>query len=131
MQLKHIFKQLLVLTIHHQHQEHDISNKASQSCFASGLNFTQIPKIKSFAPCKMGLAKFNEPVTMQLIAVQGIYCKAEADMVGPIQTSAFNNKYIITAIDYMSKNIEDAAVLSTSSKTTADFSYRETVCRHG
>ncbi|KAA6418197.1 MAG: hypothetical protein FRX49_11855 [Trebouxia sp. A1-2] len=74
----------------------------------------------------MGLAKFNEPVTMQLIAVQGIYCKAEADMVGPIQTSAFNNKYIITAIDYMSKNIEDAAVLSTSSKTTADFSYRET-----
>lgn len=87
--------------------------------------------IRACAPCKIGLAKFNEPVTMQPIAVQGIYHKVGIDMIGPIQTSASNNKYIITAIDYMSKNIEAAAVSNKHSKTTAEFLFKDIVCRHG
>ncbi len=87
--------------------------------------------VKSGAPCKLGSSKFNEPVTMQPIAVQGIYHKVGVDMIGPIQTSKSNNKYIITAIDYMSKNIEAAALPNKNSKTTADFFFRDIVCRHG
>lgn len=87
--------------------------------------------VKSCAPCKLGLAKFNEPVTMQPITVQGIYHKVGVDMIGPIQTSASGNKYIVTAIDYMSKNIEATAVPDKSSKTTAEFFYKDIICRHG
>ena len=87
--------------------------------------------VKSCAPCKLGLAKFNEPVTMQPIAVQGIYHKVGIDMIGPIQVSLSGNKYIITAIDYMSKNIEAVAVPNKNSKTTAEFFYRDIICRHG
>lgn len=61
---------------------------------------------KQCDPCKLGLAKFNEPVEIQPIAVQGIYHKVGIDMIGPIQTSESGNRYIITAVDYMSKNIE-------------------------
>ena len=87
--------------------------------------------LKTCDPCKMGLAKFNEPVEMQPIAVQGIYHKVGIDMIGPLQTSKSGHKYIITAVDYMSKNIEAQAVANKSSKTTAEFFYRDIVCRHG
>ena len=79
----------------------------------------------------MGLAKFNEPVEMQPIAVQGIYHRVGIDMIGPLQNSKSGHKYIITAVDYMSKNIEAQAVSNKSSKTTAELFYRDIVCRHG
>ncbi len=87
--------------------------------------------VKTCDLCKMGLAMFNEPMTMQPIAVQGIYHKVGIDMIGPLQTSLSGNKYIITAVGYMSKNIEAEAVPNKSSKTTAEFFYRDIVCRHG
>ena len=62
---------------------------------------------------------------IQPIAVQGIYYKVGKDMIGPLQTSQSGNKYIITAVDYMSKNIEAEAVPNKSSKTTAEFFYRD------
>ena len=87
--------------------------------------------LKVCEPCKLGLAKFNEPMEMRPIAVQGIYHKVGIDMIGPLQKSTSGNKYIITAVDYMSKNIEAEAVPDKSSKTTADFFHREIICRHG
>ena len=87
--------------------------------------------VKSCDPCKLGLAKFNEPMEMQPIAVQGIYHKVGIDMIGPLQTSLSGNKHIITAVDYMSKNIEAEAVPNKSSKTTSEFFYKDIVCRHG
>ena len=87
--------------------------------------------VKSCAPCKLGLAKFNEPITMQPIAVQGIYHKVGIDMIGPLQISSSGNRYIVTTIDYMSKNIEATALPSKSSKIIADFFHRDIICRHG
>ena len=87
--------------------------------------------VKSCAPCKLGLAKFNEPMEMQPIAVQGIYHKVGVDMNGPLQAALSGNKYIITAVDYMSKNIEAQAVPNKSSAITADFFYQDIICRHG
>ena len=46
------------------------------------------------------------------------------NMIGPIQTSSSGNKYVITAIDYMSKNIE------TEAEVTAELFHRAIVCRH-
>ena len=86
---------------------------------------------KACEPCKLGLAKFSEPMEMRPIAVQGIYHKVGIDMIGPLQKSLSGNRYIITAVDYMSKNIEAEAVPDKSSKTTAEFFHRDIVCRHG
>ena len=87
--------------------------------------------VKACEPCKIGHAKFHEPMEMQPIPVTGIYHKVGIDMIGPIQTSKAGNKCIITAIDYMSKWIEAAAVPDKNSSTTADFLYRNIITRHG
>ena len=86
--------------------------------------------VKTCDPCKIGLAKFSEPMTMQPTAVQGIYHKVGINMIGPLQTGLSCNKYI-TAVNYMSKSIEAEAVPDKSSETTAEFFHREIVCRHG
>ena len=87
--------------------------------------------VKTCDPCKLGSAKFNEPMEMQPIAVQGMYHKVGTDMIGPLQTSRSGNRFIIVAIDYLTKMIEAAAVPNKSSQTRADFFYREIICRHG
>jgi len=86
--------------------------------------------VKSCEPCQVGLANFDEPMEMQPIVVQDIYHKVGVEMIGPIQTSISGNKYIITAMDYLSKNIEAEPVPNKSSKTTAEFLYRDIICRH-
>ena len=94
-----------------------------------GLKDQVKDNVKACEPCKIGHANFHEPMEMQPIPVTGIYHKVGIDMIGPIQTSKAGNKYIITAIDYMSKWIEAAAV--PDSTTTADFLYRNITTRHG
>jgi len=71
-------------------------------------------------------AKFNE---MQPIPVEGVYHKVGVDMIGPLQTSVSGNRYIITIIEFMTKNVEAAAVPDKSSNTTAEFLDREIICR--
>lgn len=66
---------------------------------------------------------------MQPITVHGIYHKVSIDIIGPLQPTLSGNKYIVTAVDYMSKNIEAVVVPSKSSKLTAEFLYRDIVCR--
>jgi len=79
--------------------------------------------------CKLMRAKFNEPLEMQPIPVEGVYHMVGVDMTRPLQTSASGNRYIITTIDYMTKNLEAAAVSGKSSKSTAKFFDREVICR--
>ncbi len=57
------------------------------------------------------MAKLNEPMEKQPIAVQGICHKVGVDMIGFLQMSTSGNKYIIIATDYMSKDIEAEADL--------------------
>lgn len=59
--------------------------------------------------CKLMHAKFNELLGMQPIPVEGVYHKVGVDMIGPLQTSASGNRYIITTVDYMTKNVKAAA----------------------
>ena len=57
--------------------------------------------------CKLMHAKFHE---MQLMPVEGVYHKVGVDKIGPLQTSASGNRYIITIIEFMTKNVEAAGV---------------------
>src|ERR1043165_2674008 len=53
------------------------------------------------------------------------------DFVKPLPRTKRRNKYIIVAIDYLTKWSEAKAVRKANAKTTAEFIYSEIICRHG
>jgi hypothetical protein len=53
------------------------------------------------------------------------------DFVGPLPRTKKGNKYIIVAIDYLTKWSEAKAVRKANAKTAAAFIYEEIICRHG
>ena len=53
------------------------------------------------------------------------------DLIGPVQISAKGNRYIITCVDYLTKNVEARAVPNKASDTVADFFWEDIICRHG
>ena len=53
------------------------------------------------------------------------------DYVGPLPVSSKGNKYIIVAIDYLTKWPEAKPVRHNDAKTTVQFVYEDIICRHG
>ena len=88
--------------------------------------------IRSCVPCKLQNAKFSEPQTMQSIPIcDQSFHRVGIDLVGPLQTSAFGNKYIIVCMDYLTKWCEVAAVPDKTAQTVADFFFENVIARHG
>ena len=77
------------------------------------------------------LVRFNEPKELHSVAVKGIYNTVGIDLIGPVQTSAKRNRYIITCVDYLTKYEEARAVPNKASDTIADFFWEDIICRHG
>ena len=50
--------------------------------------------------------------------------------MNPFRPVLPTTRHIITAVDYIPESIEAAATPSKSSTTTAEFFYREVVCKH-
>jgi len=53
------------------------------------------------------------------------------DFVGPLPLTANNNRYIIVAMDYLTKWPEARPVPRATAEITAQFIYEEIICRHG
>ena len=53
------------------------------------------------------------------------------DFVGPLPLTSNGNKYIITAIDYLTKWLKARAVPEATAEQAANFIYEEIICRHG
>src|SRR5215471_12048203 len=53
------------------------------------------------------------------------------DIVGPLPRTANNNRYIITAIDYLTRWPEAKAVPEATAKQVATFIYESIICQHG
>ena len=53
------------------------------------------------------------------------------DVVGPFRTSSSRNKYIIVAIDHLTKWMECRAIKDLTAGTTAKFLFEQLKCRHG
>lgn len=77
------------------------------------------------------LARFNEPKELHPVVVKGIFNTVGIDLIGSVQPSARNNRYIITSVDYLTKNIEARATPDKESGTVADFFWEDVICRHG
>ena len=53
------------------------------------------------------------------------------DVVGPFETSFSRNKYIIVAIDHLTKWMECRAIKDLTAGTTAKFLIEQLICKHG
>ena len=53
------------------------------------------------------------------------------DFMGPFKCSMKGNRYIILAVDHLTKFAEGAATVSFDAKTTAEFLFNNIVCRYG
>ena len=86
--------------------------------------------IKSCDSCqRRGKYKRNEP--LHPIPVHSPFYQIGIDFVGPLPKTKNGNKYIITAMDYLTKWPEAKAIPEATAEQTAIFIYEEIICRHG
>ena len=81
--------------------------------------------------CQTMLSRFDEPKEPHPVAVKGICNTVGIDLIGPVQISAKGNRYIITCVHYLTKNVEARAVPNKASYTKADFFWEDIICRYG
>src|SRR5260363_345389 len=75
--------------------------------------------------------KYRQHGSLHPIKVEAPFDKIGIDFVGPLPSTAQENKYIIVAMDYMTKYPEAKAVPNATAQQTADFIYKDIICRHG
>jgi len=75
--------------------------------------------------------KQGEKSYLYPIKVENAFERIGIDFVGPLPRTAKGNKYIIVAIDYLTKWPEAKALKEATAEKTAEFIYKEIICRHG
>ena len=65
------------------------------------------------------------------IPVQGPFYQIGIDFVGPLPVTSDGNRYIIVAIDYLTKWPEARPLPRATADVTAQFIYEEIICHHG
>jgi len=86
--------------------------------------------VKSCDQCqKRGKNKRTEP--LHTITVEQPFDRIGLDFVGPLPVTSRGNKYIIVAMDYLTKWPEAKAMPNAKASSAANFFYEEIVCRHG
>ena len=86
--------------------------------------------VKSCPVCQFtGSRTFKEP--LHPIKVGQPFDHIVIDLIGPNKITQNNNRYIITAIDYLTKWPEAKAVPTKEATEVAKFIFEEIICRHG
>ena len=57
--------------------------------------------------------------------------KIGIDIKGPLPITKEGNRYIIVAMDYLTKWPEAKAIKNMKAETVVEFIYKEIICRHG
>jgi IS30 family transposase len=71
----------------------------------------------------------TEPMQPTAISVAGAHFGI--DVVGPLPRTMRGNRYIVVAIDYLTKWTEARAIQLADALTIAPFIYEDIICRHG
>src|SRR3954469_23425478 len=86
--------------------------------------------VRSCDACqRRGKSRVNQ--TLHPIAVHGPFYQVGIDFVGPLPLTLQGNKYIIVAMDYMTKWPEARPVPQATAEETSRFIYKDIICRHG
>ena len=75
--------------------------------------------------------KPNRKEALHPLLVGQPFDRVGIDLIGPLTVTENNNRYIITATDYLTKWVEAKAIQRANADTTAQFIYEEIICRHG
>lgn len=103
----------------------------SNQVFWSGMLDDVKAYIKACRPCQDSQVTFcSIPAQLHPIPVKGIWHRLHVDLAGPLPVSASGNRYIIVAVDSLSKWPEAAALTDRTSASTAAF-MRDLIARHG
>lgn len=78
---------------------------------------------------RRGRSKRTEP--LHPIPVGSPFHQIGIDFVGPLPRSSSGKKYIIVAMDYLTKWPEAKAVREATAEATVQFLYEDIICRHG
>jgi len=89
--------------------------------------------VKTCHACQQRKIPRHRPFgTMQYIKVPSeAFHRVRIDVMGPFTTSAKEAKYVITAIEYLTKWIKARALKEATTETIAKFFIEEIICRHG
>ena len=68
---------------------------------------------------------------MHPIPVTGPFEKLGIDLVGPLPVITNGNRYIVVAIDYLTKWAEARAIPNSSAQAIVPFIHEDIICRHG
>src|SRR6266498_4833360 len=60
-----------------------------------------------------------------------IFDRWDVDVVGPLPITQQQNRYIVVAVDYLSRWQEAKALKEATASTIANFLYYEIICRYG
>jgi len=78
---------------------------------------------------RFGKPERNEP--LHSIKVIQPYERIGIDIVGPLPETKKKNKYMVVAIEYLTKWVEVRALDKATAENVADFIYEDIICRHG
>jgi transposase InsO family protein len=78
---------------------------------------------------RRGKSRINQ--ALHPIPVTGPFHRIGIDFVGPLPLTDKGNRYIIVAIDYLTKWPEARPLPRATADVTAEFLYEEIICRHG
>ena len=95
---------------------------------------TMYEDIKSYIQtCDICQRRGNEirRQTLRPLEVKAPFHRVGIDIKGPLPITKEGNRYIIVAIDYLTKWPEARAVSDIKAKTVAKFIYEDIICRHG
>lgn len=83
-------------------------------------------------PCRMQKVRFHEAPEMLSVPIKDkSFSCVGIDLVGPLPVSSSGNKFIINAVDYLTKWPESKAVPDKTAATILDFFMEHIVARHG
>src|ERR1051325_2100811 len=89
-----------------------------------------IQYIKSCDNCQRR-GKPNRREELKPIKVGKPFHRIGIDIKGPLSVTKKGNRYIIVAMDYLTKWPEAKAIPNMKAETVAEFIYKEIICRHG
>jgi hypothetical protein len=73
----------------------------------------------------------KEVAHLQPISISGAFEHIGIDVVGPLPRTIRGNRYIVVAIDYLTKWPEAKAIQLADALTIVPFIYEDVICRHG
>src|SRR2546429_4814457 len=67
---------------------------------------------------------------LHLIPVYSPFYQIGIDIIGPLSRTAQNKKYIVVAIDYLTKWSEARAISEVTAEKVSEFIYEQIICQH-